>query len=151
MPYNGILISEKINSFLPQLRNMPYFVYSPPESLETIEIHQIMATRKAVLTHIREAVIIMIHRLYQPILNFIPSLTEIKCAGKKDIFLFGSYLDYETVDGNVAGVFGSELMKIFPSGGRICFTMDHLLENPLQILRILEYTVCIRSRIYLTL
>jgi hypothetical protein len=142
-------MSEKIDTYLPPLRWTPYILYSPPESLETLEMQQIMAARKAVPSD-NGAAFVMIHRFYQPILNFIPVLTDFK-REKTEFYLFGSYLDFEIVDDKAQSIFASEPTKIFPNGGRICFTMDHLLENPLHILKIVEMMVVIQLHMYLTL
>jgi hypothetical protein len=141
MPYNGILLSEDIDSYIQYMKGFPYVLHSPPESLETVEIENILSTRGAVQTSQREqARIVLIHRLYQHCFNFIPGLTEHK-RRNADILLFGSYLDYEIVEHSVKQVFGSHISKIFPGGGRICFTADHLLENPQHIETILKYNV----------
>jgi hypothetical protein len=151
MPYNGILLSENIASYIPHMKGLPYVLHSPAESLETDEIENILNTRGAVSTlHREKAQIVLIHRLYQPCLNYIPALTEHK-RRSADIFLFGSYLDYEMRDCSVKPVFGSGMSRIFPNGGRICFTIDHLLENPQHIRNIIMYNVFIRFYIVLTL
>ena len=141
MPYSGILVSENIDSYIPYMKGLPYALHSPSESLETDEMEMILRTRGCILAQQRErAALVLIHRLYQPCLNYIPGLTEYK-RRNADIILFGSYLDYEIDDNWVKPVFGSGLSKIFPSGGRICFTIDLLLEDPQHIQTILAFNV----------
>lgn len=141
MPYIGILLSENIDSYIPYVKGIPYVLHSPQESLETDEMENILNTRGAIPSQERDkAVLVLIHRLYQPCLNYIPALTEHKRRGA-EILLFGSYLDYEMIDDFAKPVFGSGISKIFPNGGKICFTVDHLLENPQHIKSILTYTV----------
>ena len=149
MPYNAILLSDSIDLYIPHLRNMPYVIHSPPSSLETDEMETILATRGAVPSKERHlAGIVLIHRSYLPALNHIPDLTEHK-RRNVDILLFGSYLDYEMIDGQVKPVFGSGVSKIFPNAGLICFTIDHLLENPQHIKSILAYNVSYLGSRYL--
>jgi hypothetical protein len=141
MPYNGLLLSDDIDLHIPYLKGRPYLIHSPAESLETYEMEHVLATRGAILSsEPKEASLILIHRLYQPFLNYIPGLTEHK-RRQTDILLFGSYLAHELVGGTVMPVFGSGITKIFPHGGIICFTIDHLLENPLHIKSILAFNV----------
>lgn len=141
MPYSAILLSDSIDSYIPHLRNMPYVIHSPPESLETDEMETILATRGAIPSEERHlAGLVLIHRSFLPCLNFIPDLTEHK-RRNVDILLFGSYLDYEIQDGEVKSVFGSGVSKIFPNAGVIVFTVDHLLEHPQHIKSILAYNV----------
>jgi hypothetical protein len=141
MPYNGILLSENIDSYIPHMKRNPYVLHSPQESLETDEMETILSTRGAIPAQERDrAVLVLIHRFYQPCLNYIPFLTDHKRRGA-EIMLFGSFLDYEIVDDFAKPVFGSGISKIFPNGGRICFTIDHLLEQPQHIKSVLAYTV----------
>jgi len=141
MPYNGVLLSDAINNLIPYVKGVPYVLHSPGESLETVEMETILATRGAVRTsHAEAAKLVLIHRLCLPCLNYIPGLTEHKRRAA-DILLFGSYLDYEIMDYTVHSTFGSGISKIFPNAGVICFTMDHLLEQPLHIRHILVYSV----------
>ena len=142
MPYSGILLSEDINTFIPYMRNIPYVMHSPPDSLETDEMENILNTRGAIpASHTKDAALVLIHQLYRPCLNYIPGLTEHKRARNAEILLFGSYLDYEWDGTGINPVFGSGMKKIFPSAGIICFTIDHLLENPQHIRTILLYNV----------
>ena len=141
MPYHGILLCENINSYIPYMKRLPYVLHSPSESLETYEMENILYTRGAMPSPQREkAILVLIHRLYQPCLNYIPSLTEHK-RRNADILLFGSYLDYAMEGDTIKPVFGSGISKIFPNAGMICFTIDHLLENPQHIRSILAYNV----------
>jgi hypothetical protein len=117
-------------------------MHSPAESLETTEMETILAARGAIPSQRpEEAKLILIHRLYLPCLNNIPCLTDYKRGAGAVILLFGSYLDYETVGKEVKPTFGTGLKEIFPNAGKICFTVDHLLENPHHIKNILAYTV----------
>lgn len=143
MPYSGILLSDDINKVIPYLKGRPYLIYSPAECLETIEMETILATRGARPTARREdASLILIHRLCLPIINNIPGLTELK-RGKTygHFLLFGSSLDYETVDDTAHPVFDFGLEFIFPHSGIVCFTSPVLLEHPLFIIPLLEYVV----------
>lgn len=107
---------------------------------------QILAARKArgsTFDEIPDAPLVLIHRLYSHILNYIPQLTDLKTHKRETQFtMFGSYLDWESVDGQVKSTFSSQMVNIFPSGARIVFTMDHLLEDPLNILKIMDMFVC---------
>lgn len=141
MPYVGILLSDSLNSYIPHLRDLPYVMHSPPDSAETSEMEVILATRGAIPAPERHlAGLVLIHRSLLPCLNYIPDLTEHK-RRPVDILLFGSYLDYELEDGNAKPVFGCGVSKIFPNAGLICFTVEHLLENPWHITSILAYNV----------
>src|SRR5579859_532583 len=123
MPYNAILLSDSIDSYIPHLRHLPYVLHSPSESLETDEMETILATRGAVPALERQpAGLVLIHQSLLPCLNYIPDLTEHK-RRNIDILLFGSYLDYEMEDGVVKSVFGSGVSRIFPNAGLICFTV----------------------------
>lgn len=141
MPYNAILLSDSIDSYIPHLRDLPYVLHSPSESLETNEMEMILAARGAIPALERQPPgLVLIHRSLLPCLNYIPDLTEYK-RRNIDILVFGSYLDYEVEQGEVRSVFGSEVSKIFPNAGLISFTVDHLLENPQHIKYILAYNV----------
>jgi len=142
MPYTGLLLSEAIDEAIPYMKGYPYVLHSPVESFETVEMENILATRRAVpATDQKAARLIVIHRLYAPCLNYIPSLTRHKRNAETNILLFGSYLDYEMVGDMLKPTFGSGITKIFPRGGIVCFTMDYLLENPQHIKRALAYVV----------
>jgi hypothetical protein len=121
-------------------------MFAPLESLETLEMKQILAARKAEASTFDKtpsAPLVFIHRLYSHVLNYIPQLNDMKLHKKETQFvMFGSYLDWENVDGQLKSTFSSRMVNIFPNGARIVFTMDHLLEDPLHILKILEYVVC---------
>jgi hypothetical protein len=146
MPYNGILLSDAIGDFIPYLKGVPYIMHSPTESLETYEMESILATRGAVMTNQGEVPkLVLIHRLFLPCLNYIPGLTDCKRHGAVDFLLFGTYLDYDTVDDAVQPTCGSGIHKIFPSSGIICFTITHVLEAPLHIRQILAYRVRLES------
>jgi hypothetical protein len=124
------------------MRDVPYTIYSPPGSLETVEMENILHTRGAIpAKQIKDTALILIHRLYKPCLNYIPGLTEHKRTRNAEILMFGSYLDYEWDGIGVNPVFGSGVSKIFPHAGVICFTIDHLLVNPQHIKSILAYNV----------
>jgi hypothetical protein len=111
-----------------------------------------------------KASVVLINRLYQSCLNYIPHLTTLKrrvldwppkpkpksqevppkTQGKYqevEIYLFGSYLDHQMEGDTMKPVFGNGLTKIFPGGGIICFTIDHLLECPQHIKSIISYNV----------
>jgi hypothetical protein len=111
-----------------------------------------------------KASVIVINRLYQSCLNYIPHLTALKRRqvhwqqkGKMksqemqpktpdkyqevEIYLFGSYLDYQMEGDTMKPVFGNGLTRIFPGGGIICFTIDYLLEYPQHIKSIISYNV----------
>ena len=142
--YNGILLSEDLPREIPFDRQTRYVVFSPPESLETIEIERILASRGAhqAVAQKGQAGLVLIHRIYTPCFNYIPGLTDLKrLPGGTNIFLFGSYLDWEEVDDEVVQLYGFGCMKIFPGAGIICFTMDHILEDPHHIKSILAYNV----------
>lgn len=142
MPYSGLLLSDTINELVPYMKGVPYVLHSPIESLETTEIESILATRGSIPAVQRHgAKLVLIHRFYLPIFNYIPSLTEHKRRAA-EILLFGTFLDFEMVDGTAQPTFGSGISKIFPNAGVICFTIDHLLENPQHIRHILAYVVC---------
>ena len=142
MPYNGILLSENIHNLISHEKRYRYILHSPLESLETAEMENILHTRWATpVEKPEESSLVLIHRLYQPCLNYIPMLTEHK-RRNADILLFGSYLGFETNDNSLEAVFGSGISKIFPNAGRICFTLDHLFENPRHTDAIFSYSVC---------
>ena len=142
LPYNAILVSSSFDSLIPRCRDKPYAIHSPAESLETQEMEAILATRGLVPSPVREeARIVLIHRSYLHCLNYIPDLSEQKRRYDTEILVFGTYLDYEMEDCQVKSAFGSDVLKIFPNSGRICFTVDHLLENPQHIKSILAYNV----------
>jgi hypothetical protein len=133
MPYTGILLSDDINNYIPHMKGLPYIIHSPAESLETAEMEMILSTRGARPAVKREeAVLVFIHRLLLPILNNIPGLTKHKAIKNQfgRIMVFGSYLDYETVDDDVQPVFDFGMSQIFPSGSLYCFTTAVLMENP---------------------
>lgn len=151
MPYNGILLSESLDSYIPHMKGYPYVLHSPSQSLETDEMENVLSTRGHIPSQERDkAKLVLIHRLYQPCLNYIPGLTEHK-RRNADILLFGSYLDFEMIDHSMKPVFGSGITRIFPNAGKICFTMDHLLENPQHIKSILMYNVWSPFPLVLTL
>jgi hypothetical protein len=143
MPYTGILLSGAINKMIPYYKGRPYLIHSPPDCLETIEMETILATRGAKPSvRSEDANLILIHRLYLPILNYIPGLTDHKRSkGQGHFALFGSSLDYETVDDTVQPIFNFGLQLIFPYGGVICFTSAVLLESPQIICPLFEYLV----------
>jgi len=142
LPYNAILLSSSFDSLIPRCRDKPYAIHSPAESLETQEMEAILATRGFIPSPVREeARIVLIHRSYIHCLNYIPDLSEQKRRNDTEILVFGTYLDYEMQDCQVKSAFGSDVLKIFPKSGRICFTVDHLLENPQHIKSILAYNV----------
>jgi hypothetical protein len=143
MPYNGIIYSDEFDEYVPYYKGVPFIMHSPAESLETVEMETLLSVRGAIPAQRREdAKLILINRLYLPCINNIPGLTDHK-RRDSTIILFGSYLDYETVGKTVKPTFGTGLKLIFPNGGRICFTVDHLLEHPLHIKNILAYTVAL--------
>jgi len=111
-----------------------------------------------------KASVVLINRLYQSCLNYIPHLTalkrrqlswppKVKSKGPEaqsktlskyqemEIYLFGSYLDYQMGGGSMKPVFDNGLTRIFPGGGIICFTIDYLLECPQHINAIISYNV----------
>jgi hypothetical protein len=149
MPYTGLLLSDSIDEAIPHLKGYPYVLHSPVESLETVEMENILATRRAVVAAEKsDGRLILIHRLYLPYLNYIPSLTQHKRQPETNLFLFGSYLDYETVDDRLQGIFGTGITRIFPGGGFICFTIDYLLENPQHMNSVFSYVVITSTNAY---
>jgi hypothetical protein len=141
MPYNGFLYSDKFDACVPYVEGFQFRMHSPAESLETTEMEVLLSKRGGIPTpKLHPKMTVLIHRLYQHILNYIPGLTDYKRMDGK-ILLFGSNLDYETVGESIRPTFGVGINEIFPNGGRICFTVDHLVENPQHIKSILAYTV----------
>jgi hypothetical protein len=90
---------------------------------------------------VESGMLILIHRLYLPCLNFISGLTDYKRSPNTKLIMFGTYMDYEAVGNEVVPTVGTSLKEVFPNAGRICFTIDHLLENPQHIRNVLAYTV----------
>jgi hypothetical protein len=141
MPYKGLLLSEHIGSCIPHRQELPFVLYSPPESLETNEMDQILRTRGAVRAQDpNHAELVLIHWLYQPMFNYVPGLTDVK-FGTKRIFLFGAHLDYEIDGERIKAVYGSGIQPIFEHGGIICFTTEYLLESPGHIESIFSFKV----------
>jgi hypothetical protein len=144
MPYNGILYCDKFDACIPYAKGFQFKMHSPAESLETTEMEVLLGKRGGTPTPtLQPKMTVLIHRLYQHLLNYIPGLTDYKRINAK-IILFGSYLDYETFGESVRPTFGIGIKEIFPNAGRICFTVDHLVENPQHIKSILAYTVSTR-------
>lgn len=138
-----------------------YVLHSPPESLETDEMEAFLYSRGGYPSdQPTKASVVLINRLYQHCLNYIPNLTALKRRlldwppkvkskiheaphkyREVEIYLFGSYLDYQMEGNTMRPVFGNGLTRIFPGGGIICFTIDYLLVCPQHIKSIISFNV----------
>jgi hypothetical protein len=175
LPYSSILSYDGLDSYIKdeehyqfswlQRGGYSYVLHSPPASLETDEMETFLYSRGGhPSSEPTKASVLLINRLYQSCLNYIPHLTTLKrrqldwppkakpksqevphkTQGKfqeVEIYLFGSYLDHQMEGDTMKPSFGNGLTRIFPGGGIICFTIDHLLEYPQHIKSIISYNV----------
>ena len=181
LPYSSILSYDTLDSYVKdkehhqftqlQKGGYSYFLCSPPASLETDEMEAFLYSRGGYpALDPAKPQVVLINRLYQSCLNYIPHLTALKrrqiCWPRKgkpksqdenqnksqfqevEIYLFGSYLDYHTEGDTIEPVFGCGLTRIFPGGGILCFTIDYLLEFPQHIKSIIAYNVIPSFRVY---
>ena len=175
LPYSSILSYNGLDSYIKddehhqfswyQKGGYSYILHSPPASYETEEMEAFLYSRGGYPSNEpTKASVVLINRLYQYCLNYIPHLTtlkrrqlswppKVKSKGHEaqsktqdkyqemEIYLFGSYLDYQMEGGTMKPVFDNGLTRIFPGGGIICFTIDYLLVCPQHMKSIISYNV----------